>query len=182
MIILLGPVGAGKSAQAKIIEKRFGYKWLSTGELLRSSKDPIIHEKLKTGKLFDDEDIEKIVDEAITGMNKDQKIVFDGFPRRVTQAKWLDDKLSNWSRKLDAVVHIVVGEEEANRRMKLRGRADDSEEAIKKRHEEYQQNVMPVVEHYKNEGMLSEVDGVGTVEEVSGRIEEALREHGVHPN
>lgn len=174
MIILVGPVGAGKSVQAQKLVERLDMFWISTGEILRQTRDTAIQEKLHRGELLDDNDVQSVLETAISGVPAEQEIVMDGFPRRISQADWLESQLSKWGRELEAVIHIAVPEKETIARMRLRARHDDSEQAINKRNEEYRDNVMPMVEHFRQLGVLKEVDGVGTVEEVTDRIQKAL--------
>lgn len=174
MIILVGPVGAGKSVQAQKLVKRLDMQWISTGEMLRSSQDPRIQAKLHSGELLDDQDVQEVLETAIKDVESRKDIVMDGFPRRVSQAEWLSGKLPEWERELEFVVHIKVDESEAKERMSLRGRHDDSDDAIKQRNQEYVNQVLPMVDHYREARVLVEVNGIGTVEEVADRIQEAI--------
>ena len=174
MVILVGPVGAGKSVQAQKLMDRLGMHWISTGEMLRNSQDAAIQAKLHRGELLDDDDVQQVLNAAIKLVPPDTEIVMDGFPRRISQSKWLEAQLPEWGRELDKVVHIKVDENKAKERMELRGRHDDSDQAIKQRNLEYTNNVLPMVKRYHEMGKLVEVDGVGTVDEVATRIQEKL--------
>ena len=174
MIVMLGPVGAGKSAQAEILINNYGYKWISTGNLLRESKDPLVKQLLNSGKLVDDQTVMDLLKQEIKNTSSEQDLIVDGFPRRISQAEWLDQTAEQLKRQIDCVLHISLSPEEAAKRMKSRGRHDDSEESIKQRNLVYLKEVMPVVEYYKNQEKLAEIDGAGTVEEVARRIQKAI--------
>ena len=174
MIILAGPIGAGKSAQAQILVERYGYKWISTGELLRKSDDEQVKELLHSGQLVPDSIVKDLLAEEIAATKPGAGIIIDGFPRRISQAEWLDEHSVELGHKIDHVIHITLDEQEAIKRMLARGRHDDSETAIKKRNETYTEYVLPVVDYYREKGIVSDIDGLGTVEEVATRIKNAL--------
>jgi len=174
MIILLGPVGAGKSVQAEILVKNYGYRWVSTGQLLRETKDENVQAVLSAGKLVDDDTVKRLLFEAINATDPSTDIIIDGFPRRITQAEWLDEASIRLHRTIDHALHVNLNEDEAAKRLAGRGRHDDSEEIIRERNRVYQAEVKPVVEYYAKKGLLHEIDGIGTVEEVAERIRLAL--------
>ena len=176
IIVLLGPVGSGKSLQAELIAKDEGLEWISTGRLLRQSDEQWVIDKLKTGILFEDTEVQDVLRARIETCAKGAKgFVLDGFPRRTTQAAWLDSYLAdNFSSSVRQAIHVVVSEQEARARLIERGRADDIATAIAQRNKEYMENVLPVVEYYQDKDILSEVDGEGTIEEVTKRIEEIV--------
>jgi adenylate kinase len=174
MIILLGPVGAGKSVQAQILVDTYGYKWISTGELLRQTTDPEVQAVLHSGKLVDDVTVKRLLHQEIASTPIDTEVIIDGFPRRISQAEWLDGQQETLHRTIDHVLHITLSEEAAIERMTERGRHDDSKEAIAQRTKTYMEQVLPVVSFYKQRNVLHEIDGSGTVEEVAARIKGAL--------
>ena len=153
MIVLLGPIGAGKSVQAQILVDNYGYKWISTGEMLRQTTDQRVKDLLHSGKLVDDETVRDLLFQEISKTGKDQDIIIDGF---------------------DHVLHVVLSEDEAAERMKGRGRHDDSVKAMHARNEAYRQEVLPVIDYYAEQGIVHEIDGAGTVEEVSTLIKDSL--------
>jgi len=174
MIVLMGPVGAGKSVQAEMLVKNYGYRWISTGQLLRETNDEQVQAMLHAGKLVDDETVKRLLVEAIKSTPANQDIIVDGFPRRISQAEWLDAAAADLDRDIEYVVHINLDEDEAAKRMAGRGRHDDSVEAIKERNRVYQSQVMPVIKYYKNKGTLRDIDGSGTIEEVANGLKRAL--------
>ena len=108
---------------------------------------------------------------------KETRIVFDGFPRTIDQAKAIDRLLSEVGRGLDGVIYLDVPRNELIARVitrgKREGRSDDTARVIVKRLDVYEQNTRPLIDHYKQRGMLREVDGTGTVEEIATRLSEA---------
>lgn len=106
----------------------------------------------------------------IESTSQEQEVILDGFPRRVSQAEWLDELIEPTDRSIRAVIHIHLSNNEAIKRMELRGRSDDSAEAIAARNQAYEEQVKPVIDYYKQHSLLHEVDGDGTVEEVHERV------------
>jgi adenylate kinase len=170
MIILMGPVGSGKSVQGKLLTEKIPSVWISTGELLRKSTDSEIKKILASGELVSDDQIRGLLAAEIKNISKDQEVILDGFPRRVSQAEWLDELTKPTNSRIRAVIHIHLSNDEAIKRMVLRGRSDDSAEAIATRNQAYEEQVKPVIDYYKQQGLLHEIDGDGTVEEVHKRV------------
>ena len=173
VVILIGPPGAGKSAQAEIMSHVDGWRHISTGQLLRS-KRPDLAKKMATGELIDTEDVQNALESAMAEMPPDESIILDGFPRTPEQAAWLDRHITAWGREFGGLVEIRVGDDVAASRLSTRGRLDDNEDVVRRRLELYEEDVAPVVDYYSRRGKLHRVDGVGTVEEVHQRIKEAI--------
>ena len=174
MIILMGPQGSGKGTQAELLAKKYGAVHLSTGDMLRSSDDPQVHSELERGELFDDESMTAVLKEALDKESSDARIILDGYPRNLNQAKLLEELLSHRSKKIEIAIYLAIPREEGLKRMLKRGRADDTEAAINQRLKQYEEETTPVLDHYKQLNLLVEVDGVGTVEEVAARIEKVI--------
>ncbi len=169
-ILFLGVPGSGKSTQGQIIAKEYGYDWVSTGELLRASDDPEIIEILKTAKLVDDSIVIELALENIMGKDK---VILDGFPRILSQAK----ALVAADETPDMAVEIMVPLDELLGRMKLRGRDQDSEGIVYERVRMYEENRDQILDYLTEHGMiLKRIDGVGTVEEITERIKTELKE------
>ena len=177
MIILMGPQGSGKGTQAQILASVFKAKHLSTGEMLRSSTDPKVHAKLERGELFDDEDMTMVLKESLGKLSSDSKIILDGYPRNMNQVKLLDELLVQRGEQVESVIYITLSDEEALKRMLKRGRADDTEAAISQRLKQYKEETMPVLEHFIKAGIMHEIDGLGSIEEVTNRIEKVVPWH-----
>ena len=173
MILLFGPTGAGKSMQGQMLAVRQGWKWLSTGEMLRQSTDPEVVALLKAGELIDDELTYEVFDEAVRdALNKDYKnIIVDGFPRTKAQAEWLSEYLMGTGQSIDLVVVLEVPESEIMHRLEKRGRMEDTPETIAKRMNIYRQKMYPVLGIFAEQGKkIVHLDGTGTAGEVHDRI------------
>jgi adenylate kinase len=204
MYILFGPPGSGKGTQASLLVKNDGFAWLSTGEVFRRNireGTPLgkqVEAIVKSGGLVSDELVMEIVKDEIAKMGYPEKLLLDGVPRTVKQAEILDDIAKEFGYEVYKFVEIVVPEEEVIRRLTnryvcpicgyvsnkpgkcpndgatLEKRADDNEETVRRRLEEYHKYADPVINWYKKKGIYVAVDGVGSIEEVYKRLKEAL--------
>lgn len=173
MIIFFGPTGAGKSMQGQMLAVREGWKWLSTGEMLRDSTDPKMIEFLKTGELVSDEQTYEVFDKAIQDTKAEayKNIIVDGFPRTKEQAEWLTSYMEANDEQIDVVVILEVPESEIISRLELRGRSEDTPKIIEKRMGIYRQKMYPVLGIFAEQGMkIIHLDGTGTAGEVHDRI------------
>ena len=175
MIVLLGMVGAGKTAQASRLGRRHGWHWLSTGEVLRQSEDPVVRSYLDRGKLLPDEQMQELIVRELKKLPSEKQVIFDGFPRRISQAEWLESLLVKTGQSVGCAIHLTIDPATAQQRLKLRARHDDSQSGIETRMREYEDSVVPVVAFYKKSGLLDEINAVGTEDEVARRISNALR-------
>jgi adenylate kinase len=177
MVILFGPPGAGKSVQGQIMAARHGWRWLSTGQLLRDSHDEALHQVMTSGELVSDEDINRIIAKAIKNGKGIDGIILDGFPRNRQQAEWLVSNLDEFERQVIAVVSLEVTDDEIHKRLNIRGRSDDTPENVAKRNKEYHEKTEPVIDFFKQKSFcVHRVDGEGSVGTVHDRIEEAIQE------
>ncbi|MFZ1242770.1 MAG: nucleoside monophosphate kinase [Candidatus Saccharimonas sp.] len=179
MILLFGPTGAGKSMQGKMLAVRQGWKWLSTGEMLRQSEDPAVIETLKRGDLASDELTYRVFTEAVQdARDKHYKnIIVDGFPRTKEQAAWLDDYLADMHERIDVVIVLEVPEQEIMRRLEKRQRMEDTPETVAKRMMIYRKKMYPVLGIFAEAGVkIIHLNGVGSAGAVHDRIyEEVMR-------
>ena len=183
-IIFLGPPGAGKGTQAKLISSEFLVPHLSTGDMFRAAVaagTPLGMQAkrfLDAGELVPDEVTVGLVEERVSKADCANGFLLDGFPRTVGQAEALDKTLAKKALKLTDVVELVVPEEAILARIRQRatvsGRSDDEESVASHRLAVYWQQTAPVVEYYRMKNQLKTVDGLGSVEEVSGRIKSAI--------
>ena len=183
--IIFGPPGSGKGTQAARIEKEFRLKHLSTGEILRAevaSGSPIGKEAgriMAAGDLVPDELIVDIVRGRLPEAETGAGVLLDGFPRTVRQAQALDAMLADEGHALDFVIALDVPEAELVERLlhraRVEGRADDTRQAITERMHEYHKLTEAVLDHYSRQGVpVKRVDGLGSPEEVFGRIRRAI--------
>lgn len=189
-LVLLGPPGAGKGTQAQRLVDRYGIVQLSTGDMLRAAVaagTPVgkrAQAIMDRGDLVPDDIMVEIISDRIGQADAAEGFILDGFPRTVAQAEALAELLARRRLGLDAVIEIGVDEAallariEKRARETGRARADDTPETLHKRLEVYRQNTAPVSDHYRAKGMLSRVDGMGTVDEVSAAISGVLEAAG----
>ncbi len=182
-LILFGPPGAGKGTQANFIADKYSVAHISTGDVLREAvknKTEVgLHAKsfMDKGELVPDSVVIEIIKQKLASLN-DLKFMLDGFPRTVPQAEALDEMLSELGVKLDVVVFLDVDDEEVvqriMKRQELENRQDDSEDVVRNRLNIYREQTSPLGEFYSGKGILKKIDGIGTVEDISGRIDEIL--------
>ena len=178
-IILFGPPGSGKGTQATNLSSLLNIPHLSTGDTLREavkSKTPIglkAKEVMQKGGLVSDEIVLSIVEERINKRDCEKGFILDGFPRTLNQAQKLDMLLKQ-SQKIKFVLSIKVDEEDIINRLIARGRDDDKPEIIKNRFKSYNNETEPLIPYYKNKGILKEIDGMNTVENVFKDIKKVV--------
>src|SRR3954454_553702 len=168
-IILMGPPGAGKGTQAKVVASHFGIPAISTGDIFRANvagKTPLGLEAqryMDAGDYVPDAVTNAMVKERIQLPDAEPGFLLDGYPRTLPQVDELDEMLRSQGVKLDSVVCLVVDEEELVARLLQRahveGRADDTEEVIRRRQEVYAKQTQPLISVYRDRGLLVEVDG-----------------------
>lgn len=188
IIILIGPPGSGKGTQAAKLVDFYRIPHLSTGEMLRAAKrqdSPLgrqIADVIDRGQLVGDDLIMQLVEQRLAQPDCQNGCLLDGVPRTVQQAKLLDGKLPNRLGGISAVVALEVPQQEVVRRLMARaeieGRADDTPQTIQKRMEVYEQLTAPLLELYRQRGLLCSVDAVGSPDQVFGRIQGSLRKKG----
>ncbi len=173
--VLLGPPGAGKGTQADLIQASLGVPHVSTGDLLRTAvKNRTELGKraqafMDEGKLVPDELVVGLIRERLQG-DAASGFLLDGFPRNLTQGETLSALLEETGVALDHVVSLNVPVDELVKRMLGRGRSDDNEETIRARLDVYVNETSPLCDYYRGHGILREVDGLGTPEEISQRV------------
>jgi len=171
MIVFFGPAGAGKSVQGQILAARMGWRWLSAGQLLRDTHDPELIKLMHSGDMVPHDAIAKIMGEAIGNATNINQLILDGFPRLLEQAHWLVDSQPNHGRAVSLVIVLEVPREELLNRLAIRGRADDTPEAIDKRLNIYRQEMYPVLDYLTQQGIpIVHIDGVGGVGQIHDRV------------
>ncbi len=180
MIIFFGPAGAGKSMQGQILSARHGWRWLSAGQLLRDTHDPELIAQMQTGQLVSEEVIQGVMKQALIEAKDLERVILDGYPRELGQAQWLIDTEPEHEQSISLVVVLEVPRGEVLRRLQVRGRTDDTPEAIEKRLQVYRQEIYPILDYFNDRGIsIVHLDGTGTVGQVHDRIEAELVAHGV---
>lgn len=175
MILIFGPQGSGKGTQAEKLAARNGWKWLSTGSMLRDTKDPEIQKVLNSGELIGDELMAKMLLEAFAGIDEGTQIILDGYPRNLSQAQWLLETLQQRHQTIDCIIVLQVPQSELMDRFRSRGRADDTNAAIQRRLQIYETATRPIIAFYANKRIpVAEVDGMGNIDEIHNRVVDAV--------
>ncbi len=179
-LIIMGPPGAGKGTQAAYIAEKFGIPAISTGDIFRanvSAGTPLGVEAkryMDAGEYVPDEVTNSMVRNRIAEDDAVGGFLLDGYPRTVAQVHELDDMLAGTGLSLDAAVVLTVDPEAIVQRLLTRAtienRADDTEDVIRRRQEVYTEQTAPLIDVYRERGLLIEVDGMGEVDEVTQRI------------
>jgi adenylate kinase len=179
-VILMGPPGAGKGTQAKVIATHFKIPAISTGDIFRANVDARTdlgreaQRYMEAGEYVPDEVTNAMVKDRIGLDDCKNGFLLDGYPRTVSQAHELDAMLDGYGTSLDAVVCLAADRDELVARLLQRahveGRADDTEDVIRRRQEVYAEQTAPLLEVYRPRGLLLEVDGMGEIDVVTHKI------------
>ena len=183
-IIIFGPPGAGKGTQAKYLVKKLNNFQISTGDMLRDeiNKDTEIGKKIinymNDGKFVEDEIVNKLLEKIIFDKTKQNKLIFDGYPRTINQAKNLDELLKKSNQKVEFIFFLNVKKDAILKRIEkrkiLEKRSDDDADTILKRYDTYMEITKPVLDYYSKNQNFHEVDGSMEINDISQKIEEIL--------
>lgn len=189
-VILMGPPGAGKGTQAKILEEKHGLKQLSTGDMLRAERNAgselgqRVQAIMDSGKLVSDDIIIEMIEKRMSEQDCAQGVIFDGFPRTIPQAEALDAMLKSKGKTIDLVVDLSVDEERLFARVEKRAqeaaatgqpiRDDDKAEVVSRRIREYKEYTAQVSPFYAARNQLHKLDGTQPIEVVSQQIASLL--------
>ena len=209
-IILFGPPGAGKGTQAQFIVKKHNYFQLSTGNLLREEvklKTPLGNEieiLISNGKFVSDEIVNKLLRQSITNLKFRDRIIFDGYPRNVEQAKNLETILEEFDQTVGHIIFLNVSKDTIEKRIMgrmtcdkcnmtlneffnkeqielhpcgkefLKKRKDDNLDIVVSRYQTYMETTKPVLDFYSKNGNFTEIDGAGEIDQITNKINEIL--------
>ena len=183
-VIIFGPPGAGKGTQAQNIVKKFKLYQISTGDLLRNevkNQTPIgkdIENIISKGDFATDEIVNELIKNAVFDVNKKNNLIFDGYPRSLSQAKNLDLLMQNSDQKIDFIFYLNVKKDTIIKRIEkrkiLEKRADDDLSTILKRYETYMDTTKPVLDYYSKKLNFYEIDGGDKIDQISSKIEQIL--------
>jgi adenylate kinase len=183
-LLIMGPPGAGKGTQAQRVAAHYEIPAISTGDIFRAMKtsDTPLARQLRaivdSGGLVSDEITNAVVAERLTESDCVAGFLLDGYPRTLQQVEALDDFLASSGQSLDAVISLLADVDEVVdrllKRAEVEGRSDDTVDTIRRRQAIYRRETEPLLEVYRDRGLLVEVDGLGAVEDVSARLFAAL--------
>jgi len=183
-LVFLGPPGAGKGTQAKRVAERFGIPAISTGDIFRANVGSgtelglLAKQYMDKGEYVPDSVTNDMVRARLAEPDTENGFLLDGYPRTTAQLDVLDEALAAAGRPLDAVVELTADTDEVVgrllKRAEIEGRADDTEDVIRRRMEIYAEQTHPLTDVYSAHGVLRRVDGIGSVEDVTDRIVKAL--------
>jgi len=179
-IVIFGPPGAGKGTQSNLIAKKYNLYQLSTGELLRNEiKNSTklgknISSIINSGNLVSNDIVSDLIEKYISNEIYRERLIFDGYPRNLAQAQNLDNLLKKYNQKIDIVLKLSVNLETIKKRILERKtvekRLDDLEEIAIKRYETYENNIVSVIDFYKQFNLLKVINGELSVDEISNEI------------
>ena len=183
-LILFGPPGAGKGTQAKYLVNKLNGFQVSTGDMLRDEiqKNSVIGKKIindmNDGKFVNDEIVNNLIRNVIFDSEKKGKLIFDGYPRSLSQAKNLDSLLEKSSQKIDFIFFLNVNKDTIVKRIEkrkiLEKRSDDDLDTILKRHDTYMETTKPVLDFYSKNSNFYEIDGTSEIELITAKINEII--------
>ena len=185
IFIFFGPPGAGKGTQAKFLVKKLNSFQISTGDILRDEikKDTEIGKKIinnmNNGKFVEDEIVNKLLERIIFDSKKKNKLIFDGYPRTINQAKNLESLLKKSNQKIDYIFFLKVDKdaiiERIEKRKILEKRSDDDANTILKRYDIYMKETKPVLDFYSSKKVFYQIDGNLNIEQITNKIEGILK-------
>ena len=183
-VVIFGPPGAGKGTQAQNIVKKFNLYQVSTGDLLRNeikNKSAIgkeIEEIISKGDFATDDIVNKLIKNIVSDPQKKNKLIFDGYPRSLSQAENLDLLLDSSKQKIDFIFFLNVNKDTIIRRIErrkiLEKRSDDNLNTILKRYDTYMETTRPVLDFYSSRSYFYEIDGSEKIEVISSKIEQII--------
>ena len=183
-IILFGPPGAGKGTQSKYLVNKLNAFQISTGDHLReeirknSDIGKAITNDMKNGKFISDDIVNKLIESLISDPQKKNKLIFDGYPRSISQAKKLDLILNYSNQKIDFIFFLNVNKDTIIKRIEKRKviekRSDDELTTIIKRYDTYMETTKPVLDFYNKNSNFYEIDGTLKIEEITAKINSFL--------
>ena len=183
-LILFGPPGAGKGTQAKYLVKKFNGFQISTGDMLRdeikkdSEVGKQIIQNMNDGKFVNDEIVNNLIKNAVFDPQKKNNLIFDGYPRSLSQAKNLDLLLKDTNQKINFIFFLNVNKNTIIQRIKKRKiiekRSDDDLQTTLKRHYTYMETTKPVLDFYSKNANFHEIDGTSEIEVITAKIDEII--------
>lgn len=176
MIILFGPPGSGKSVQGQLLAARHNWRWLSTGQVLRDLHDKEIMREMEEKGIVNNKAVYRALITALARAKDVERVILDGFPRDIEQARWLVAALPEHQRNIQCIIKIEVPFEEVMRRLTIRGRFDDDEEIIHRRYNDYLGMVDAITDFMHDEKVpVISISGMGDVEDIHHQLDQELK-------
>ncbi len=183
-IFFIGPQGSGKGTQAKILATKLDFFHWDNGAICRQAAKMDneigreVKETMEKGVYLSDELLLKVARQKLDSIPAEQGVIFDGIPRRLSQAEFLMELLPKQGRNNFITLFLDIPKQESVKRIMLRAqrehRADDTREAVEKRLQQYYEQTLPILDFMKQHGKFMKIDGLGTIEEISAKINSAL--------
>ena len=183
-IVLFGPPGAGKGTQSHYLVKKLNGFQISTGDMLRneikinSEIGKKINKDMNDGHFISDDIVNNLIKDVVFDPKKKGKLIFDGYPRTLSQAKNLDIILKNSNQDIDFIFFLNVNKEtiikRVEKRKTLENRSDDNLETILKRYDTYMKTTKPVLDFYSKNSNFYEIDGTLKIDEITAKIDAFL--------
>ena len=180
-IILFGPPGAGKGTQSKYLVKKLNAFQISTGDLLReeikknSNIGKAISHDMNEGKFISDEIVNELIKNLVSDPKKKNRLIFDGYPRSLSQAENLNSLLKETSQKIDLIIFLNVDKDTIVKRIEKRkaieNRSDDDTNTILKRYDKYMKTTQPVLNFYSENSNFKEIEGNLEIDEITRKID-----------
>jgi adenylate kinase len=181
MILLMGIAGSGKGTQGKLLALKNNYTVISTGELIRNYGTSEQHQRMHEGKMLRDDEVTNLLNNALNDIDDQNEVILDGYPRRISQAKWLlEEHQSGFRFRISCVLHLQASADTVKRRLLDRARADDHDNGIEVRFREYQNDTAPILTFMQKAGIRVEtINAEQTEEEVHAEILNVLAKQNI---
>jgi adenylate kinase len=176
MILLMGLAGTGKGTQGKLLAEQLSMRLVSMGDVVREYASENQRERMLAGDLLADDETIGMLDQFLVNLDNDDEVILDGFPRSVPQAEWLLEQVTAGRFELRLAFHLVASREALKQRLLARGRADDNEEVIDRRFDEYDKSTAPLLKWLEDHGIdVVEVDAERPVEVINRDMAQQLQ-------
>lgn len=177
MILLMGIAGSGKGTQSKLLAEKDGFNVVSTGELLRLYGSDDQHERMHKGEILGDQEVTALLERALAEIADQNNVILDGYPRRISQAKWLLEQQKKGRFEITCMIHLIASKAAMRARLLARHRLDDHNEGIEQRFAEFERDTVPILNYLIKAGIkLEEIDAERPIEEVHTEIVHLLKE------
>ena len=183
-LVIFGPPGAGKGTQSKFISNKYNLHQLSTGELLRNeikNKTPLglkISSIINSGELASDDIVSNLIEKFVSNPIYQNRLIFDGYPRNLNQAKNLNTLLKRYNQKINLVLKLSVSLDTIKKRISERQtqekRVDDKEKIAIKRYQTYENSTEPVLDYYKQSNLLKVINGEASITQINTEISDII--------